>query len=219
MRMFLVGNGVSLKKTNLDLLVGLPSMGVNRIHKIYPETKWRPTHFVKVDYSPFDNETWQSEVYPHIERREQCLLWHAFHGGITAVNDQFEITGGLGDVWNVTYIPRCKHTDLGTGEWHDYCTGLNSIVTMANWAVLLGFDEIVLVGCDGKYADHRRDHFTPNYYAKVDSDYIRRNNDMVTKAHDLLAAKCPVPILDATVGGSLTQHRKVVLEEIINGSR
>lgn len=214
-RIFLVGNGASLKKTNLDSLIGKPSMGVNKIHKIYGKTLWRPSHYVKVDYSPFDDEPWQNEVLPHVERREQCLLWHAFHGGITSVSEQYEIKGGIGDLPNVLYVPHCKHSDEGTGEWHDHCTGLNSILTMANWAVLLGFTEIVLVGCDGKYSDPRKDHFIPGYYKKVDAGYVERNNRMTQKAHDLLAAKCPIPILDATIGGSLTQHRKVVLEELV----
>jgi hypothetical protein len=215
-RIFLIGNGASLKKTNLDLLVGKPSMAVNKIHKIYKKTKWRPSHYVKVDFSAFDPEDWKDEVLQHVTNRETCLLWDAFHSGADKNDGNYEyIYDGIGDWPNVTYIPRCGHHYYLTGDWHDYCTGLNSIVTMANWAYLLGYKEIVLVGCDGKFTDPRKDHFTAGYYKKVDGEYAKRNNDLIQKAHDLLAAKCPIPILDATVDGFLTQHRKVILEELV----
>jgi hypothetical protein len=215
-RIFLIGNGASLKHTNLDLLIGKPSMAVNKIHKIYKATRWRPTHYVKVDYSTFDPDDWKDEVLQHVTSGEQCLLWDAFHSGADRNDGNYEfIFDGIGDHRNVLYIPRCAHHYLLTGDWHDYCTGLNSIVTMANWAVLLGFKEIVLVGCDGKFTDPKKDHFTPSYYKKVDGEYAKRNNDLIQKAHDLLAAKCPIPIWDATVDGQLTQHKKKILGELV----
>ncbi len=58
-RIFLIGNGASLKNTNMDLLIGQDSMAVNKIHKFYPFTQWRPTHYVKVDYSTFDPDDWK----------------------------------------------------------------------------------------------------------------------------------------------------------------
>lgn len=215
-RIFLVGNGASLKKTNMDLLIGKPSMAVNKIHKFYKHTRWRPSHYVKVDFSAFDPDNWKDEILQHVTNGEQCLLWDAFHSGAAENDGNYEyIYDGIGDHRNVTYIPRCGHHYLLQGDWHDYCTGLNSIVTMANWAVLLGFKEIVLVGCDGKFTDPKKDHCVPSYYKKVDGEYAKRNNDLVQQAHDLLAAKCPVPIWDATVDGHLTQHHKAVLEEMV----
>jgi hypothetical protein len=215
-KMFIVGNGASLKKTNLDLLIGKPSMAVNRINKIYKRTKWRPTHYVKLDFSPVDPGDWKEEVLGHVLAGEQCLLWDAFHSGADKNDGNYEyIPDGIGDFRNVLYVPRCAHHYLRTAEWHDYCTGLNSIIAMVNWAVLLGYKEIVLVGCDGFYSNHKKDYFTPSYYKTVDPDYVNRNNTNIQQAHDLIAAKCPIPVFDATVDGHLTQHRKVILEEVV----
>jgi hypothetical protein len=214
--MYLVGNGYSLRNTNLDILRGKPSMGVNKIHLIYGHTTWRPTHYLKVDYSPFDNDNWMDEVMPHVDSGEQCLLWHAFHGGLTAVSEQFEIKGGVGNVPNVEYIGRCHHHDEGTGDWHSVCTGLNSVLTMAIWAVELGAKEIVLVGFDGKYTTPDKDHFVDNYYKTWDSAYADRNNTNIVKAHRVIHAFCPVPVYDATVDGSLVCYPKVALEEVVN---
>jgi hypothetical protein len=215
-RIFVVGNGASLKKTNMDLLAGRPSIALNKIHKFYKKTKWRPTHYVKVDYSTFDPDDWKAEVLQHVTNNEQCLLWDAFHSGADPNDGNYEfIPDGIGDIRNVTYIPRCKHHYLRTAEWHDYCTGLNSVITMVNWAVILGYTEIVLVGCDAHYSNPKKDHCTSDYYAVVDKTYALRNNENIMKAHDLIAAKCPMPILDATVGGFLTQYPKVKLEELV----
>jgi hypothetical protein len=214
--MFIVGNGVSLKKTDIDLLIGHDSMALNKIHKIYGTTKWRPTHYVKVDYSGFDPDNWKEEVLHHVNNGEHCLLWDAFRSGADPYDGNYEfIFDGIGDFENVRYIPRCEHHYLRTAEWHNICTGLNSIVTMFIWAVELGYKEIVLVGCDGLFTTPAQDHFVEDYYNAVDGDYTNRNNINIKKAHDMLSVSCPVPIYDATMGGHLTQYPKVRLEDYV----
>lgn len=214
-RIFLVGNGASLKETNLDLLAGLPSMAVNKIHKIYDRTQWRPTHYVKVDYSTFDPDDWKAEVMEHIDNGEECLLWDAFRAGADPADGNYEfIPDGVGDFPNVLYIPRCEHHYLRQARWHNICTGLNSIVTMVIWAVELGYKEIVLVGCDGHFTTPREDHFDPAYYQTWDADYANRNNINVAMAHEMINRNCRIPIYDATIGGSLDMYPRVKLESL-----
>lgn len=198
----------------MELLIGKDSMAVNKIHKIYRFTGWRPTHYVKVDYSAFDPDDWKLEVLQHINNGEECLLWDAFRAGANPYDGNFEyIPDGIGDFQNARYIPRCEHHYLRTAAWHNLCTGLNSIVTMALWAVELGYKEIVLIGCDGFFSNPKEDHFVEDYYKKVDETYADRNNENITKAHALLHENCPIPIYDATVEGRLNIHRKVRLED------
>jgi len=214
-RMYLVGNGASLKKTNLDILAGKPSMGVNQIHKHYDKTIWRPTHYVRVDFPAFDPDDWKTNIMIHVGNDEQCLLWDAYRAGADRYDGNFEyIYDGIGDFPNVRYIPRCKHHYLRQGEWHSICTGMGSILTMAIWAVELGFDELVLVGCDAKFTNPKEDHFTEDYYQKWDESYAERNNQNIKTAHKIIGEKCPVPVLDATVDGTLTIYPKVRLEDL-----
>lgn len=214
-RIFLVGNGSSLNNTNLDLIAGLPSMGVNKIHKHYSKTRWRPTHYLKVDFSAFDPDDWKGEILHHVRNGEQCLLWDAFRAGADKDDGNYEfIYDGIGDFPNVRYIPRCEHHYAMKGAWHPICTGLNSILTMVEWAVELGYREIVLVGCDGKFTTPQEDHFTADYYKAWDSEYTNRNNRNIQAAHDIIWNQCPVPILDATVNGHLTHYPKVRLEDL-----
>lgn len=196
-------------------------MAVNRIHKIYDKTSWRPTHYVKTDFSTFDGGEWRSEVMQHIERGEKCLLWDYLRDGPPERSAFREyISDGLGELSNVTYVPRCEvHTNRIPQSWHlpEICTSPNSISVMAQWAVLLGYTEIYLVGCDGQFSTPDKDHFDTNYYAAVDDDYERRNNEMVLGAHRLIKESCPVPVYNATVGGVLEMYPRVKLEDVVNG--
>ena len=45
-RVFLIGNGPSLNKTNLDLLANEYTIAMNRIPLLYKNTIWRPTYYI-----------------------------------------------------------------------------------------------------------------------------------------------------------------------------
>jgi len=213
-RIFLIGNGASLQKTPLDLLENEVTMGVNKIGAIF-----KPNYYVKIDFSQFDGNEWKDEVSPMLDR--PCLLWDVFRDGEPREGEPFSdsIPYGMGDHPNVTWVSRCEHHgNKGyEGKWHDpFCTAHNSIVTMTQWAVQLGFDEIFLVGCDGEFTDGITDHFMP-YYKKIDSGYVERNNKCVRMAHKLIKRSSPVPVYNATIGGSLEVHPRVDIYEILKG--
>jgi hypothetical protein len=92
---------------------------------------------------------------------------------------------------------------------------LNSILTMAIWAVKLGYKEIVLVGCDGLFSTPHEDHFIEDYYKTWDTMYTQRNNENVRAAHAVIQEYCPVPVYDATVDGFLDNYPKVRLEDYV----
>jgi hypothetical protein len=170
-------------------------MGVNKIGALFI-----PDYYVKVDRSEWPGEDWKTEVLPMVERGIPCLLWDWF--GISASN--------------VTNVPRCVHHNIPDGhkncatQWHKpICTAYNSISIMVQWAVQLGFTEIVLVGCDLNFTNGRDDHFNINtgYYQKVDAQYQERNERFTRAAHDLIRLNCPVPIYDATINGVLNYPR------------
>lgn len=211
MRFWLIGNGPSLNDTPLDLLAGEYTMAVNKISGIFHKTKWRPTHYVKIDYSPFDGGKWKDEVMPFVESGIPCLLWDVFRDGVKDPNEPFGdlIPDGIGDYPNVTWVTRCKHHAIPpkmngcAKKWHNpFCTAYNSINTMAQWAVKLGATEIYLLGCDGKFTNGRDDHFMP-YYNQIDAGYVERNNSHVLAAQLLIKESCPVPVYDFTMGGGL----------------
>lgn len=196
-RVYLIGNGSSLTKTPLEKC--RPAIGVNKIGAIFT-----PDYYVKVDYTEFDDGDWKSEVMPMVEKDIPCLLW-----------DWFDV-----DAPNVRKIPRCEHHGVPDGHksstkgWHQpFCTAYNSISIMAQWAVQLGFNEIVLVGCDLNFTNGVDDHFMP-YYTKVDGGYVERNNRFALAAHKLIKECCPVPVYNATIGGELEIYPRL---DLFNG--
>lgn len=196
-------------------------MACNKIGQMFEQTQWRPTHYVKVDHSRFGGDDWQAQIEQAAGSGAKMLLWKAFKDGDPAQ----EITG-LGDLPNTTWIERCqRHHYFSVGNekaaqsWHlpEICTAYNSINVMAQWAVLLGYDEIYLLGCDGRYGNGKDDHFSADYYREVDADYKARNETNVAWAHRIIWRSCPIPIYDATINGALTIYKKVDLRSVLDG--
>lgn len=48
-RCFIIGNGPSLRVEDLDKLIDEDCFGTNEIHKIFPQTKWRPQYYLIMD--------------------------------------------------------------------------------------------------------------------------------------------------------------------------
>jgi hypothetical protein len=209
-RIYLIGNGKSLQQTPLEKC--RPAMGVNKIGSLF-----QPDYYVKVDYSPFNTDAgeWLSEVLPMVKSGIPCLLWDVFRDGIKDTAAAFGdwIPKGIGDHTNVTWMPRCKHHGYPPwiqADWHDpFCTAYNSISVMAQWAVRLGFEEIVFVGCDLGFTDGKGDHFGENYYPKVDGSYSERNNRYALAAHEMILRNCPIPVYNATIGGKLEMYPRI----------
>jgi hypothetical protein len=193
-------------------------MGVNKIAKM--DLPFTLTHYVKVDHARFDEDTWQSQVFPVAATGARLLLWDAFRDG-----DGSQEILGIGDLLNTTWVSRCKKhhyysypDDKAAISWHlpQLCTAVNSISIMAQWAVMLGFSPIYLVGCDAGYSDGVNDHFC-HYYQSVDREYAARNNRNVMHAHKVIRRSCPVPVFNATIGGRLDMYPRVKLENVIYG--
>jgi len=89
MRVFILGNGPSLKKTPFDKLKGEVTMAVNKIRLLYPHTDWRPTYYVRTD-DIYENQDvgWHEDVQENIDAGVYCYLGPMF----------YDIWGGIGNV-------------------------------------------------------------------------------------------------------------------------
>lgn len=198
-----VGNGESLKVTPLEKIKH-PTFAVNRIHKIYPRTSWRPTYYVRVepvDLERGDEETvenFREECRLHVRLGEQCTfpkIWKEW----------------LGEFPNVTYRSTCRHFSRKRipGGWHlpmlcDYGT----VVTAAiQEAVIRGFTEIVLIGCD-----LTGEHFDPDYgKAAIQTELWRTAHEIALRESHRLG----IAICNATIGGTLEVYPRCAIESIL----
>lgn len=222
MRHWIVGTGKSLLDTPLDMLKGEITWGMNRIHKYYDRTKWRPTYYVFVDYNQQNPEGyWKECIRAHWNTRK--WLWDGFRDG----HPLFDGLGkGIGKVPATTWIPRCKKhhyymADNGmrrANSWHfpEICTAFSVIGAVMQLAVLNGADEIYLVGCDLYKPDYRENFFDADYTG----DYRPRDvldNENMTHVHQVAKRSSPVPIYNATIGGALEVHPRRDFFDVLKG--
>lgn len=179
-------------------------MALNAISLIYDKTDWRPTYYFCMDVNPNDKRRWQS-----IEDNLTCK--HVF------LYDQWREK--YGDAENITYYPRCKKhhpfpvtSQNALKEWHlpTICTAHGSMSPMMQIAVMMGYEEIYLVGVDLFTAKH--DHFHEEYpaYCKWDE-----RNKIEMYIHAVAKKSSPVPIYNATIGGQLEVYPRVDLLRIL----
>ena len=219
MRAFVVGNGPSLKPEQLDKLIPEISFGVNRIHLIYDQTKWRPDHFMYMDMSGTTNHIYVPDLTFHSQQGYPCHI----RSDIVAkfieygIRQQMEFPAKGWDInasmKNIKIVEQCPHIDSErhtTQEWHlDYtlCKQGGSVSAAIQLAVMEGYKPIYLIGCDGNLVGNGHNHFTPDY-VDVDSmpvDMAMRANKTLELAHNIAGKECHergIKIFNATVGGS-----------------
>lgn len=214
MRIFVIGNGASLTAQDLDLIAGLPSIACNRINLIYPHTKWRPQFYVHPESLAPNLPYIQENVAMGIT----CYLGEHF-----AQPPRGKLT--LKDAANIKWINDhpCHLLNFDDKELPDewllpqLCSFGGSVNLMMQIAVLNGFDEIVLLGCDLLYRDSKPSHFDKAYeYGGEFPAFIRARNAFyghVQAMNYIRRKKKDITVLNATRGGLLELWPRVRLED------
>lgn len=173
----------------------MDSFATNRIHHIYPFTRWRPTYYVRTE-PPMggDPVSFFEECKLHIAAGEKCIFPH------------WEEEVGIHP--NVEFINTCHHYKYPADhkktpqEWHlpmvcDFGTVLTAAMQIA---VLKGYSRIFLVGCD----------LTGGHFSEKDNGLTQ--TELWRKAHEIAKKSCPIPIYNATIGGDLDIYERVDIE-------
>lgn len=146
-RGFVIGNGPSLKMTDLDQLQGEITLAANKIYLAFDETSWRPSHFTVCDdvlwekirdemvsHFPSVSSPWDYTSQPGIHHRHfQHLPWdleapadgHAFSmnvadglfGGFTVTYANLQIAAHMG--LEPIYLLGCDHHYKGESGAED----------------------------------------------------------------------------------------------------
>ena len=216
-RAFIVGSGPSLNHTNLDLLIGETSFGVNRIAGIYPQTRWRPSHYVRAEEAStqYDPTIYASDLKIH--RDLGCEIW---------ANEFFiREADGIRNSGNYRQIRGCAHYNMHfdnpdcPASYHlpRLCTFGSSVNVAIQIALgIMNIDTVYLVGCDMGYRDGKVNHFDENYTKGVGELRDARYTELdILQAHMIAARSFPNRIFNATVGGFLEVYPRVKLECVI----
>lgn len=216
-RCFIVGNGPSLKGSDLDLIKNERSFAMNRVSLIYDKTDWRPDYFV----CPTGNsvrQDWAINIKETVSTGIPCWFWDTPQNKIiykdfpNVIYSKFR---GHHESANPLKDPPIEWFSYNPEQWlSKYGT---SLIAAAQLAFYMGFVDIYMLGCDLGFGlkDH---HFDPKYNL---GGHMARNklDDTMTSAHVLIrkaSLECGINVYNATRGGYLEVYPRISLEEVLN---
>ena len=219
-RAWIIGNGPSLRRAPLRSLheLGEHSFAVNRIASIYHETKWRPTYYscTLQDITGFgDKLDFVIDILTAIHEAPFAFIgeW---------------LQHQIGQPHNVTWLKEfrpykqvIRQVDCHPYYSKDPTNGVNisrSLIVPIQIADFMGYDPIILLGCDGHYsAGHINNHMREDYVAISDLNYewdVDRENDLQRQMHEIVRSSCP-KVKNGTDGGIVENYPRVDPFEIL----
>ena len=205
-RGFIIGNGPSLKSTDLTRLRGECTIGMNRFYMAFPELGFTTTYFLSVNSLVIE----QCAADLHQLPLPKFFSWRSRHL-IQPTDD----TAFL----HTTYTgPKFAHDARGR-LWE----GATVTYVALQLAFHMGFQEVILIGVDHSFATQGApnttvisqgndpNHFHPGYFGKgfrwqlPDLETSERAYRMAHQAYQAAGRQ----VLDATIGGKLAVFPKV----------
>ena len=208
-RCFIIGNGPSLKQTDLSRLRHEASFGVNRIYLAFPELGFQTTYYVCINSLVIEQCAEDIRKLP----MPKFLSWRS-RGLIPPQNAAEDLI-----FLHTTYTGPKFAQDVRERLWEG-ATVTNVTLQLAYY---MGFDPVILIGVDHTYSTQGKpnttivsqsddkDHFNTSYFGKgfrwqlPDLDTSERGYLLARRAFE----KDGRQVLDATVGGKLTIFPKV----------
>jgi len=212
-RCFIIGNGPSLNKTNMEPLKNEYTIGLNRINLHYDSMGFEPTFYCSVN--------------PYVIEQ--------FSKDIDAIRSIKFIRGESGkhlmNKWNAFFMDSFGvhdfNQDLGNLEW---CEGWTVTYCAMQVAYYLGFETVILIGVDHNFTKKGdpnklvtaegsdQNHFHPDYFGKgIKWQYpdLERSEKSFAVAKQVYE-KNGRRILDATIGGKLSIFSRIELNDIFS---
>ncbi len=211
-RCFIIGNGPSLKKTDMRILKHEYTIGTNRIYLNYENMGFEPTFYCSVNphvIEQFSEEINSIKSVKFIRSESQRYVrnrWNTFFMESSGAHDFIE--------------------DLETMQW---CEGWTVTYCAMQVAFYLGFHTVILIGVDHNFpasgdpnklvtADSSdENHFHPEYFGKgIQWQYpdLERSEKSYAIAKEIYEKNGKI-ILDATIGGKLKIFPKADYNELI----
>jgi len=208
-RCFIIGNGPSLRQTDLTKLRGEYTFGMNRIYILFPELGFTTTYFLSINDLVIEQSAGEILALP----MPKFLTWRSrrfFPSNLQPSTLNFLYTTYTG--------PNFARNAAGR-LWE----GATVTYVALQLAFHMGFSQVVLIGVDHNFVtrgDANKtvtsqgddpNHFAPNYFGKgfrwqlPDLETSERAYRMAKAAYEADRRQ----VLDATVGGRLTVFQKV----------
>ena len=232
-RLFLVGNGPSLRDTKLSRLVSEESWASGRIDLIYPDTNWRPTRAFWGEWPKGQKDydsilTHFGEGYPYWMREDAAMSLAVKYvpmdlPAVPLSNWRFQLPVDFPE--QVRFYDWCGSLHAGMFQdriednvpttWHFplLCRFGSTMHIMLQQAVKEGRKEIYLIVNDLEFTAGHDNYFDDDYQLR---EWNERKADLTNRthvyAHGLarkFATAAGVAIYNATIGGSLEVYPRV----------
>ena len=221
-RAFIIGNGPSLKQTDLGKLANEITFGMNRIYLMFPELGFKTTYLSVV------NDLVIEQTAGDLAALEipKFITWRSrrFFDPAQFAGDKYS---NLPTFLYTTYDAPRFSPDV---RWRVWEGATVTYVTM-QLAFHMGFDQVYIIGVDHNYTTTGRpnttitsegddpNHFSGQYFGKgfrwqlPDLETSEIAYRMARKAYESAGRQ----IMDATVGGKLTIFEKVNYDSLFQG--
>jgi hypothetical protein len=217
-RAFIIGNGPSLRQTDLTRLRNEFTFGMNRIYILFPELGFSTTYFLSINDLVIEQCADDIAALP----MPKFLTWraHSFfqHPATQTPNHPTTQLPNYPTFLYTTYTgPKFARNASGR-LWE----GATVTYIALQLAFHMGFEQVILVGVDHNFVSKGEanqtvtsqgddpNHFAPNYFGK---GFRWQLPDLETSERAYRMAKAAYEadgrlVLDATVGGKLTVFPK-----------
>ncbi len=161
-RCFILGNGPSLRRTNLSPLRNEITFGLNRIYLLFPELGSQTTYLVSINRLVLEQCAEEILALPMLK----FLPWSSRRYLPLPVE-------------NVIFLnTTCKHSGFARDVRQPVWAGATVTFVALQLAYHMGFEQVILVGVDHSFttqgAPHQTvvsegddpNHFSPNYFGK-----------------------------------------------------
>ena len=209
---FIIGNGPSLKYTDLSLLKDQITFGLNRIYLLFGRLGFCTTYFVAINNYVIKQFASEIECLP-------CIKFISFDARqhIRLRPDLIFLRGRGGRKF-------CKNINI-----HGIWEGATVTYVAMQIAYFMGFSRVILIGVDHNFKTKGKpnevivsqgedpDHFDENYFGQGVSWQLPdlETSEVAYKLAKVNYEKAGKQILDATVGGKLNIFPKVEFLDII----
>jgi hypothetical protein len=209
-RAFIIGNGPSLRQTDLSKLRHEITFGMNRIYLLFPELGFSTTYFASINDLVIEQFAGEILALP----MPKFLAWRSRrHFPANLSTNQYPI------FLYTSYTGPRFSSDVRGRVWE----GATVTNVALQLAFHMGFEQVILIGVDHNFASRGQanktvvsqgddpNHFAPNYFGKgakwqlPDLDTSEVGYILAREAY----RKAGREILDATIGGKLTIFPKV----------
>lgn len=218
-RVFLIGNGPSLTKEDLNLLKDEICIAANKIYLIFGDTDWRPTYYCIQDRLILE------DCASTIKQNISCPIFTPRCIDYKLPN----ITGSY--KYNLIHqnIKDYSLVSFSSCPIKGFYFGDTVMYTMIQLAVFMGFSDIILIGVDFNQVFNANSgvtdlskeinvkHFHKDYFTPGQKLFVC-NRDLIQASYDRAEAAThggDSKIWNATRGGMLESFTRVDLEKIL----